>query len=269
MASVWGEGKGRIQALRELATSPRDWPSFLRRGRPAVLRALVARSIAQARRRPGLRSLSELAELQPATTLGRLGATQESLYYVVRLIRPSAVVETGVYRGISSAFILAALHDNGSGQLYSLDLPSAAYNPGAGIETDSSPLPLGATTGFAIPLALTSRWKLTLGRTQDLLPGLLASIGHAELFLHDSEHTVECMTREYTQALPYLHPNGVLASDDISWNGAFDDFVRAHPELDVSIKVGGRLGYAYNRESASRWSEPATAARDSVGLESG
>jgi hypothetical protein len=44
-----------------------------------------------------------------------------SLYLLTRLLRPNAIVETGVAAGVSSYFILQALQDIGKGQLYSVD----------------------------------------------------------------------------------------------------------------------------------------------------
>jgi len=48
----------------------------------------------------------------------------EILYVIVRLLKPEKVVETGVAAGVSSAFILEAMDDNGIGTLYSIDLPN-------------------------------------------------------------------------------------------------------------------------------------------------
>ena len=45
------------------------------------------------------------------------------LYFLVRKIKPSIIVETGVAAGWSSLFILRALSKNGKGKLYSSDFP--------------------------------------------------------------------------------------------------------------------------------------------------
>lgn len=47
----------------------------------------------------------------------------EVLYALVRILQPRVAIETGVAEGVSSAFFLQALEDNGDGQLYSIDLP--------------------------------------------------------------------------------------------------------------------------------------------------
>ncbi|MCJ7805185.1 class I SAM-dependent methyltransferase [Patescibacteria group bacterium] len=146
-------------------------------------------------------------------------ATPDFLYVIVRILRPEVVVETGVAAGISSAFILQALQDNGEGTLYSIDFPNYAL-------TDSSLIPEGKETGLAIPPYLKERWNLRLGKSKDLLPSLLAELGKVDIFLHDSEHTYDNMTFEYTTVWDYLGTGGLLLSHDVSWNYAFADFAR-------------------------------------------
>jgi hypothetical protein len=141
------------------------------------------------------------------------------LYVIVRMLRPEVVVETGVAAGISSAFILQALQDNNRGRLCSIDFPNYAL-------MDSSLIPEGKEPGFAIPPRLKERWNLRLGKSKDLLPSLLAELGRADIFLHDSEHTYDNMMFEYTTAWDYLAIGGLLLSHDISWNNAFTDFAR-------------------------------------------
>ena len=63
----------------------------------------------------------------------RLGATPpfdcETIYLLVRSLKPETVVETGVCYGASSAYILQALKDNGRGVLYSIDLGNPPDEP--------------------------------------------------------------------------------------------------------------------------------------------
>ncbi|MGA8302746.1 MAG: class I SAM-dependent methyltransferase [Thermoplasmata archaeon] len=170
-----------------------------------------------------------------------MGAIQEYLYHVVRLSRPLTVVETGVYRGVSTSFILAALSDNGRGTLYSIDLPSASYSIDELSRSDRTPLHGRETPGFAVPQELMSRWKLTLGDTRVILPRILQEVGPIDLFLHDSEHTYECMSWEYQLALASIAPHGILASDDINWNNAFQDLLESRT-FAWSGSVSNKLG---------------------------
>ena len=48
------------------------------------------------------------------------------LYRLLRELQPRVAVETGVCNGVSTAFLLLALEDNGEGALHSIDLPEVA-----------------------------------------------------------------------------------------------------------------------------------------------
>ena len=50
-------------------------------------------------------------------------AEATTLYALCRKLKPDVVVETGVASGVSSSYILCALHENEHGQLYSIDVP--------------------------------------------------------------------------------------------------------------------------------------------------
>lgn len=160
------------------------------------------------------------------------------LYTVVRAIRPQVVVETGVASGVSSAHILRALAANGTGTLYSIDLPNVQ---------EGSVLPDGRQAGWIVPDSLRGRWVLQLGDSQELLPKLLASLDAVHLFLHDSDHSYECMAFEYEQAFPKLVPGGVLMSDDTHLHTAWDDFCRGNALRPTRV---GRLGVTRKRRFA-------------------
>jgi len=140
-------------------------------------------------------------------TLGRL------CYLACRYLRPRVVVETGVAYGVTSAYILAALAENGYGDLYSIDLPPLAPNASRYI-------------GYFVPTELRSRWKLKLGPAQKLLPALLQQTQPIDIFIHDSLHTYSHMKWEFASALSALRKGGVLISDDIEGNRAFEQLLR-------------------------------------------
>ena len=135
----------------------------------------------------------------------RFGSTPEvdceSLYYLVRALRPSIVIETGVCYGASSAYILEALHANGEGELYSIDLGNTQDEP---------------PSDFLVPSALQDRWHLRIGDSKRVLPRLLAELGEIDLFHHDSLHTYDHMMWEYKTAFPRLSPAGALSSHDVN-----------------------------------------------------
>jgi len=148
--------------------------------------------------------------------LQRARLRQAELYIICKVVRPKVVVETGVQHGISTTFILQALKDNGSGRLYSIDLPNVG----------EAPLPLGKQSGWLIPDKLKDSWTLRLGRSIDILPEVLKHLEEIEIFLHDSEHTYNTMMAEYRLAWPHLRPEGLLLSDDTGRNEAFLDFAK-------------------------------------------
>jgi predicted O-methyltransferase YrrM len=141
------------------------------------------------------------------------------LYAVVRATKPRVIVETGVASGISSTHILRALAANGTGTLHSIDLPNVQRGSG---------LPQGRTSGWIVPDSLRRRWKLYIGDTRELLPKLLGTLDHVDLFLHDSDHSYEAMLFEFEQAFPKLEYGGLLMSDDVHLHSAWDDFCAKH-----------------------------------------
>ncbi len=154
------------------------------------------------------------------------------LYALLRELQPEVAVETGVCNGVSTAFLLLALDRNGKGVLHSIDLPEFAgrdYEPGDFWEgKGGAVVPADKEPGWMIPPELTARWRLSVGRSQELLPALLAEVEPIDFFLHDSEHSYDCMSFEFRTAFPALRPGGVLASDDVDWNDAFAELVAEH-----------------------------------------
>ena len=95
------------------------------------------------------------------------------LYVVCRYLKPSTVVETGIYKGVSSACILQALHDNGKGRLFSIDLPNVKSGiEGCNCMEDFSLN--GRRVGYLVPKHLEDRWNLKIGDAKQKLPELLS-----------------------------------------------------------------------------------------------
>jgi len=149
----------------------------------------------------------------------------EGLYTLMRILKPEIVVETGVAAGVSSAYILKALEDNGEGELFSVDLTNyeLEYFPKLGLDPVAI-IPEGKEPGFVIPAELKRRWHLNLGKSQEILPQLLKEIGPIDSFLHDGEHTYKSMMFEYKEAWRHLRNGGLLLSDNVFMNSAFNDF---------------------------------------------
>lgn len=144
-------------------------------------------------------------------TLGRL------CYLICHHLRPCRIVETGVAYGVTSAYMLGALAENGRGELSSVDLPPLFPRAESYV-------------GYFVPQELRARWKLHLGPAKRLLPDILSAAGTIDLFVHDSLHTYSHMKWEFETALRSLRPGGVLISDDIEGNRAFEEITR-HPSV--------------------------------------
>jgi hypothetical protein len=147
------------------------------------------------------------------------------LYALTRILRPQHVIETGVSSGVSSMHFLLGLHANREGTLHSIDLPT--QQRGATFAADDSPvaLPVGRSTGWAIPAGITDGWDLRLGPSQALLPELVRELPTVDLFLHDSLHTPEHLTFELETIRPRLSPGAVVLADNTQWTGrAFEEF---------------------------------------------
>jgi hypothetical protein len=107
--------------------------------------------------------------------------------------------------------ILEGLYRNGTGHLWSVDLP--AVDPA-----------LHHEVGIAIPRDLRSRWTYVAGTSRQRLPGLVRRLQRVDLFVHDSLHTGRNTRFELDTVWPALAPGGVAAVDDIDHSLGFSRF---------------------------------------------
>src|SRR5439155_1177736 len=147
------------------------------------------------------------------------------LYTVTRAVMPRMVIETGVLYGHSSASILAALEDNRRGSLISIDLPLEQHQS---ITEGGKHVQVGIRSpnlavGCAVPISLRSRWNLQVGNSLELLPKILQETGSISIFIHDSLHTYDHMMAEFRLGYDALELGGLLISDDIGYNLAWQD----------------------------------------------
>ncbi|MGQ0549365.1 MAG: class I SAM-dependent methyltransferase [Armatimonadota bacterium] len=216
----------RVDAYPTLASPPADGISKLAGAAPAVIQGHMEA--------PSLRRL--LAELEayaiptPARELGG-AAFLEACYAVVRLLKPTVVLETGVAHGYSTAAILQALEDNERGTLCSVDLPM--FRPG-----------VTSYTGGAIPqrLRASGRWQLLLGPDRRVLPAVLNRVGPVDVFFYDSDKSYEGMLRAWRLLWPHMRPGGVLMVDDVQEHDAFLDFADAQGLAALIIPKPTRRG---------------------------
>jgi predicted O-methyltransferase YrrM len=140
---------------------------------------------------------------------GLMGALDcATLYGLTRWQRPTVIVESGGYLGMSSAFILKALADEGltKARLYSLEWNQDCDH------------------GALIPKELRSQFVPLRGKVEDFvkrdeLPSRI------DMFLHDSSHRYRHMLWEFRQFWGRLRDGGLLVSHDVHFNSAFAEFV--------------------------------------------
>jgi predicted O-methyltransferase YrrM len=134
--------------------------------------------------------------------------TLELLEILIRKIRPTTVVETGVANGESTRRILSVFRELNltESKLFSFDVdPRVASG-----ELFSNP-----------------QFNFVLVDSQNKFSNGMKDIGLIDLFYHDSDHSYINQMLEYDTAWDILNPqNGVLVSDDINWSNAFLDFCK-------------------------------------------
>jgi hypothetical protein len=174
-----------------------------------------------------------------------------TLYLLVRLLRPGLVVETGGTPGKTSSFILKAMVDNNSGHLFTLDLPPKETKAELVDYGNDFPWhserPKGMEAGWIVPDNLKKRQTLILGSTEATLKPLLERLGTIDIFYHDSDHSYENMKFEFETAFPFTREGGMIISDDIDHNRAFDELVE---EKHCFCKKMAYIGIALKRGKA-------------------
>ncbi len=153
----------------------------------------------------------------PPGTMGRLDCA--TLYGLVRWHRPNVTVESGGYYGMSAAFILKALADEGlaAAKLYSIESSKECPH---GIL-----IPEELRSGF-VPLNADVK-QLTKGKE---IPAAI------DMFLHDSSHRYRHMLWEFYEFWKRLPDGGLLASHDVHLSAAFAEFISktyAHDRLGL------------------------------------
>ena len=169
---------------------------------------------------------------------GAMGAIDcATLYGLTRWVRPTVIVESGGYIGMSSAFILKALADGklAAAKLYSIEL-SQECEQGALIPDELR----SASAGF-VPM----RGKVEDFLKGDRLPSLI------DMFLHDSSHSYRHMLWEFRRFWPRLRDGGLLVSHDVQMNGAFPEFVTKTYAHDK--KTGRRDAQRTSHHEWGRW----------------
>jgi len=135
------------------------------------------------------------------------------LYALVRLLRPTHVIEVGVSSGVSSAYLLRAMDRAGRGTLHSVDLPKLDARGSASRGNPSWSLPPGRSSGWAVPFPLRKRWDLRLGDKKDVLPLLAEERPSVGLFVYDVPHSEAQAAKDFAAVDAVLRNGGVAIAD--------------------------------------------------------
>src|ERR1700737_1021484 len=131
------------------------------------------------------------------------------LYSLVRLLRPTNILETGVANGQSPFVCLQALARNGRGRLISVDV----HDDVGGLLTHEE------RTGWDLRI-------INRRRIRSVFRELVSELPQLDLYLHDSEHTYSWQTFEYSLVTSKLGADGIFMSDDVDGTYAYLDYCR-------------------------------------------
>jgi len=243
------EFKLYLKAASIILKYPRAFSTFVLKGKVATYRYLLSNILTELSARPD----EELQHyLEDSFRKGRLSLPSDlklferyneivpmvTLYYLCRIKQPNVVIETGVWTGKSTWFILKALSDNRRGKLYSIDL---------GVRIIGKEKLTTMEIGGLIPKSLRDRWTLLIGDSRDILPKLVRQVGPIDIFFHDSCHTYGHMMFEFKTAWPFIAKPGYLCSDDVLSNNAWIHFMK---EVRAEFQIlGNRMGICRKTKS--------------------
>jgi predicted O-methyltransferase YrrM len=157
-------------------------------------------------------------------------------YAMARCLKPAVIVETGIDKGLGSVLLCAALLRNAEegypGQYYGTDI-----NPEA---------------GYMLAGRYATVGKILFGDSIESLNKLQSDI---DLFINDSDHSVEYELREYQTIQSKLSPRGIIISDNAHCsdslcqfaNESGRNFIFYGEEPKDHWYPGGGLGISYPR----------------------
>lgn len=165
------------------------------------------------------------------------------IYILIRFIKPENVLETGVYYGGNSAFALRALDKNKKGKMTSIDFPdydireTSSDSARHSLVGDTELYTPSLRPGFMVPLPLKERWNLIEGDSLAIIPTLDIRF---DMYIHDSDHSMQFLSKEMELAWNKLSEDAIFLVDDIDWSNAFYAFVAAKRLYPVLFTDNGK-----------------------------
>jgi predicted O-methyltransferase YrrM len=141
------------------------------------------------------------------------GGQFQLVHFLVRHLRPTVVLETGVAAGWTSQAILSALDANGAGTLWSSDFPYFRLDDPE------------RYVGCLVDDRLRDGWHLAVNGDRANLAELLPQMGPIDLVHYDSDKSVEGRQFVMDAIAGQLSPEAVIVMDDIDDNTFFRDWI--------------------------------------------
>jgi predicted O-methyltransferase YrrM len=150
----------------------------------------------------------ERTDLRYPSEYGVESGTSFLLYSLIRLQKPSVVVESGVANGESTFLLLSALRANKQGQLHSVEISE--------------------DVGCLLSEEDKKNWHLHVtDGSKRAFTQIVSSLSPIDLFVHDSDHSYWWHYFELESVHRHLARTGIVASDDCDKSYAFLDFCEA------------------------------------------
>lgn len=165
-------------------------------------------------------------------------------YILVRLYKPTTVLETGVFYGGSTCFILNGLRRNRHGNLMSIDLPGQLWatrrkDRRHHLVGKNEDVPGGLEPGFIVHKNLRSRWNLILGDSHKEIKKIDIPI---DFYNHDSEHSFRFLNKEADLVWPKLTKKAIIMADDLNWSNGFFGFCVRRKLYPLILTDNGKSG---------------------------
>ena len=165
------------------------------------------------------------------------------IYVLIRFFKPKYTLETGVYYGGNTTFALKAIDKNLSGKLISIDYPDSQIrselqsNKRHKLVGDSELYNKKLKPGFMTPEYLRKNWEFIEGDSLEIIPNLKYEF---DLYIHDSDHSMNFLTSELREASKKLKNNSIILVDDIDWSNAFFGFCFTNRLWPVLLTDNGK-----------------------------
>jgi predicted O-methyltransferase YrrM len=175
-----------------------------------------------------------------AAVSSSLGQSGRILMACLRWTRARSVLELGTAYGLGSSFIGEALR--------------ASPQPGH-LATIEASLPQSSFSSALLAASYSEVVTAHVGRSEVVLPTVLADHGPFDVLFHDAEHSERAYVEDFASVVDALRPGALVVYDDINWNDPSQpaaagttrrgwEAVTRHPRVQAAAEVDGRYGFA-------------------------